>query len=137
MQVVWQTNYQLETQFTKEFEVHKRTITFNIIAKTKMADTEKKLWESKFAIQTIDQHITKVKVKFDDEFKCCIINLDKLKVDVDENNCLTFEEVLILHNSLWHLKHKVLTINLGHTTKHALITLCWMKKWCDFQRFYS
>ncbi len=43
MQVMWQTNYQLETQFTKEFEVHKRTITFNTIAKTKMADTKRKL----------------------------------------------------------------------------------------------
>jgi hypothetical protein len=132
MKAMWQTNYQLETQFTKEVEVHKRTIIFNTIAKTKMVDTKRKLWESKFAIQTIDQHITKVKVKvkFDDEFKCCIINLDK-------DSCFTFEEVLILHNSIWHLKHKVLTINLAHTTKHAFITLCWMKKWCDFQRFYS
>jgi hypothetical protein len=64
-----------------------------------------------------------VKVKFDDEFKCCIIDLDKLKVDVDKDTCLTFDEMLILHNSLWHLKHKVLTINLPHTTKHVLITL--------------
>jgi hypothetical protein len=104
------------------------TITFNTIAKTKMVDTKRKLQESKFVIQTIDQHITKVKVKFDDEFKCCIINLDKLKVDVDKDICLPFEKVLILHNSLWHLKHKVLTINLAHTTEHAFITLCWMKK---------
>jgi hypothetical protein len=128
MQVMWQTKYQFKTQFTKEFEVHKRTITFNIIAKTKMVDTKRKFRESKFAIQTIDQHITKVKVKFDDEFKCCIIDLDKLKVDVNKDTCFTFEEVLILHNSLWHLKHKVLTINLAHTIEHVLITLCWMKK---------
>jgi len=93
-----------------------------------MVDTKRKLQESKFAIQTIDQHITKVKVKFDDEFKCCIIDLDKLKVDVDKDICLTFEKVLILHNSLWHLKHKVLIINLAHTTEHAFITLCWIKK---------
>jgi hypothetical protein len=43
MKAMWQTNYQLETQFTKEVEVHKRTIIFNTIAKTKMVDTKRKL----------------------------------------------------------------------------------------------
>jgi hypothetical protein len=57
---------------------HKRTITLKIIAKTKLANIKGKIGESKFIIQNLDQHIIKIKVKFDNNFKNCIIDLNKL-----------------------------------------------------------
>jgi hypothetical protein len=62
----------------------------------KLEDIKGKLQESKFVVQTLDQHIVKVEKKFEHELNY-IINLNNFKLQVDKDTYLTIKEVLILH----------------------------------------
>jgi hypothetical protein len=61
MKELWWINKQLETQFTKKVEAHKKTIAFNTNTKTKLVGTTSKLQEFKYVVQTLDKNITRLK----------------------------------------------------------------------------
>jgi hypothetical protein len=71
-------------------------IILKTIVKMKLEDIKGKLQESKFVVQTLDQHIVKVETKFENELKRTI-NLNNFKLQVDKDTYLTIKEVLILH----------------------------------------
>jgi hypothetical protein len=71
-------------------------IILRTIVKMKLEDIKGKLQESKFVVQTLDQHIVKVETKFDNELKR-IINLNNFKLQADKDTYLTIKKMLILH----------------------------------------
>ncbi len=84
-------------------------IILKTIVKMKLEDIKGKLQESKFVVQTLDQHIVKVETKFENELKRTI-NLNNFKLQVDKDTYLTIKEVLILH-IFWQLEDKDLVHN--------------------------
>ncbi len=78
----------------------------------KLEDIKGKLQESKFVVQTLDQHIVKVETKFDNELKR-IINLNNFKLQADKDTYLTIKKMLILH-IFWQLEDKDLVVDVVH-----------------------
>jgi len=98
-----------------------KDIILKTIVKMKLEDIKGKLQESKFVVQTLDQHIVKVETKFDNELKC-IINLNNFKLQVDKDTYLTIKEMLILH-IICQLKDKDLVVDVVHNKMNAYHTL--------------
>jgi hypothetical protein len=96
-------------------------IILKTIVKMKLEDIKGKLQESKFVVQTLDQHIVKLETKFDNELKC-IINLNNFKLQVDKDTYLTIKEMLILH-IICQLKDKDLVVDVVHNRMNAYHTL--------------
>jgi hypothetical protein len=87
----------------------------------KLEDIKGKLQESKFVVQTLDQHIVKVEKKFEHELNY-IINLNNFKLQVDKDTYLTIKEVLILH-IFWQLEDKDWVVDVVHNQMCAYHTL--------------
>lgn len=71
-------------------------IILKTIVKMKLEDIKGKLQNSKFVVQTLDQHIVKVETKFDNELRP-IINLNNFKLQANKDTYLTIKKMLSLH----------------------------------------